>query len=330
MKKYLIIGVLAMVLLVAASVGYAYELGTRDMVTGAGRATVAKPARTYTKQITAPGVLNQSNTEYVLMNDVVANGTAFTIQGSNITLNLNGKKVTYLNANASTAYGVKIDGYARNNIAIVNGTIQQGAGTCSGNQNGYGCNPLYAYDSWGLELGGLDITWRAADTGGIYLHWGGKANIHHNTLNDLGSTVVNRHQGIDVIKAANHANSVISHNLIKRARHRGIMSGPSNKVYNNDVYIDSVVTNSTGVSINSGEAHHNRIYGKGVHPIGIWPGNNVKVYSNYVEVQNTKWGSEYGDTGSAGLRMTWGNNNVEVMYNTFIVKASNNYNGTGV
>ncbi|MFZ5996517.1 MAG: hypothetical protein ACOYW7_04875, partial [Nitrospirota bacterium] len=106
MKKYLLSSVLVIILFMAASFGYAYDLGTRDMVIGAGAATVAKPARANVKYITAPGVLNQSDTEYVLMNDIVASGTAFTIQGSNITLNLNGKRVVYGNVSGTPAYGV--------------------------------------------------------------------------------------------------------------------------------------------------------------------------------------------------------------------------------
>ncbi|MEW5745900.1 MAG: hypothetical protein AB1805_10760 [Nitrospirota bacterium] len=322
-----------------------YELGTKEMVTGAGAATVPKPARTYTKQITAPGVLNQSNTEYVLMNDVVANGTAFTIQGSNITLNLNGKKVTYLNANASTAYGVHIDGYSRSNVAILNGTIQQGAGSCSGNQNGYGCNPLYAYETFFIEVGGLDITWRAADTGGIYLHWGGSiggAHVHHNTLNDQGTVVTNRHQGVAAIRAGTIIGSRIHHNLIKRTRHIGIGLGNSSEAYNNEITIDSCATNSFGVvcgPVSNFVVYHNKIAGMGEHPIGIAclgdqsvtpPAacSNGTIYSNYTETQNTKTSAEYGNAGSAGFRTTWGADNIEVMYNTFVVKAGN-YNNTG-
>src|SRR4029077_20714917 len=41
------------------------------------------------------GTLSQPNTVYVLQNDVSAPGTCFSIQGSFITLNLNGHTVTY-------------------------------------------------------------------------------------------------------------------------------------------------------------------------------------------------------------------------------------------
>ncbi|MFO0752650.1 MAG: hypothetical protein U0411_04915 [Thermodesulfovibrionales bacterium] len=334
MKKSLfsLMVVLSLLLPLAATKSFgAYDLGTKDMVTGAGVATVAKPARSKTVNLTAPATLNQSDTEYVLQNDIVANGTAFTIQGSNITLNLNGHKITYCNSNSSTAYGVFVDGSARSNVAVVNGKIVQGSGSCSG-QSGVGvnCNPIYAYETYGMEIGGVDISYRAADTHGIYLQWGKDANVHNNSVQDLGTAVSDRHQGIDAVRAGNVTNATMHHNLVK-TRQVGIRVGTGGTVYNNEVTINSQVTNSVGISLQTGSAHHNKVYGYGVHPIAFWPDHDSQVYSNYAEVQNTLSGAEYGDTGSACLRMTWGTgNNSEIMYNTFIVNASANYNGTGV
>ncbi len=334
MKKFLFGWVFFLGLLLSLSterVHAAYDLGTKDMAIGAGVAAVEKPARAKTVNITAPGTLNQSDTEYVLMNDIVANGTAFTIQGSNITLNLNGHSIVYLNQNASQAYGVLIDGAARSNIAIVNGKITQGGGNCSGQAGvGKNCNPIYGFETFGLEIGGLEISYRANNTHGIFLHWGKSAHIHHNSLQDLGTSVTDRHQGIDAIRAGNLSGSRVHHNIVK-TRQVGIRIGTNGEIYNNEVTINSQVTNSVGLSIQSGSIHHNKVHGYGVHPIGIWPDHDAKVYSNYAEVQNTKSGSEYGDTGAACLRMTWGTgDNSEIMYNTFIVNASDSYNGTGV
>ncbi|MCC6347521.1 MAG: carboxypeptidase regulatory-like domain-containing protein, partial [Nitrospirales bacterium] len=120
------------------------------------------------------------------------------------------------------------------------------------------------------------------------------------------------------------------HHTIVRTRQGGIRVGEGGEVYNNEVHIDSRVTNSVGVSAASGMIHHNKVFGSGVHPIGIWPGRNGKVFSNYVEVRSTRKGDEYGDTGAACLRMTWGTGEgVEVMYNTFLLRASRDHKGTG-
>ncbi|HEX8947405.1 MAG TPA: hypothetical protein VF790_00510, partial [Dissulfurispiraceae bacterium] len=73
-----------------------YDFGNKDMVLNAGAQTVTPPKRSNTEyinptwELTQPWVLSHEDTEYVLMNDVVADGTAFIITGSNITLNLNG------------------------------------------------------------------------------------------------------------------------------------------------------------------------------------------------------------------------------------------------
>jgi hypothetical protein len=79
--------------------------------------------------------------------------------------------------------------------------------------------------------------------------------------------------------------------------------------------------------------HHNKVFGVGEHPVGfglIAGAANGSVFSNYVEVQNTQHSAEYGDTGSSCIRMTWGTDNVEVSFNTFIIHAEEDYRGTGV
>jgi hypothetical protein len=50
----------------------------------------------------APYVLNQANTTYVLATDVKTSGTAFVVAAANVTLNLNGHTVTYGNSSALT------------------------------------------------------------------------------------------------------------------------------------------------------------------------------------------------------------------------------------
>lgn len=310
------------------------QLGTKDMVTKAGVCSVVVPKRNRMVQISTAGRLTEPHTEYVLVDDIVAEGTGFIVEASNITLNLNGHVVKYLTTDANTAaYGISIPGYHKQDIAIVNGSIVQGDGKCKGSQHGIGCNPIYDYDSSSIEIGGVEINYKTPDTSGIHLHWTKSSHIHHNTITDRGDKVSNRHQGISAIEASRGGKSsthVIHHNLIEGARQIGIRAGARSEVHDNEIHIESVVTNSTGIAVVGGLIHNNKIWGRGVHPIGLWPGNDTKVYSNYVVVQNTKSGSEYGDTGAACLRMTWGNDNVEVMYNTLILHAEKDYNGSGI
>ena len=126
--------------------------------------------------------------------------------------------------------------------------------------------------------------------------------------------------------------------MIVKTRHIGIRSGKDSQIYNNDITIDSRNTNSTGIAGDAGvshpnggsaQIHHNRIVGRGVHPIGIWPGSDCEVYDNFVDVQSTRSGEEYGDTGAACFRILWATN-VKVYNNHFYLRAEENYNNTGV
>lgn len=299
----------------------------RDRVVTAGARPITLPKRTKRVIVTAPGRLSQPDTEYVLEQDLTADGTGFSIEASGVTLNLNGHTLTYLDKPALTAvFGVHIPGYHRKDITIANGRILQGAGAAATKVS---CPVIYDYDASGIEIGGLEMVYQTPDTSGILLHWVSDARIHDNTITDQGSIVTNRHQGVAVIEANRGGKSMrhtVTGNLIKGARHNGIRAGAKSEIRGNDISIDSRVTNSCGISA-AGVISQNRIIGGGVHPIGIWPGSNVKVVDNYVEVQNTRRGDEYGDTGAACLRMTWGNDNVEVMNNTFILHAGINNKG---
>jgi hypothetical protein len=292
------------------------------------------PKRKNIRVVSSPGELIEADVEYRLEQDIEAVGTAFTIKASRVTLNLNGYTVTYLSdSTLKEAFGVHVPGYHKNDIAIVNGTIRQGDGECRGNVIGLGCNPVYASDVQNLLISGLEISYRAPDTSAVMLHWSSSAEVCFNSIHDMGSVVSNRHQGIAVIEAfrgGTETRHKIHHNLVSGARHIGIRAGTESLVFNNDIRGESKATNSFAISIASGQIYDNRIIGRGVHPIGIWPGNNTKIYRNYVEVQNTARGNEYGDTGASCLRMTWGNDNIEVMNNTFILKAEMNYLNSGV
>jgi len=301
---------------------------------GAGKALFKDyPVRKKIKTISAPGLLTENDTEYRLEQDVVASGTAFVIKASRVTLNLNGHRVSYLDKGEhKDAYGVHIPGYNWTDIAVVNGSIHQGQGTCSGSAGGIGCNPVYSYDAKNVLIAGLDVSYRTAETSGIVLHWNSDSEVCHNTVDDKGNVVKNRHQGVAAIEAnrgGRASRQKIHHNLVRGARQIGIRSGTDSDVYQNEVHSESVVTNSIALAASGGAVHDNKVFGQGVHPIGIWPGSNIKVYGNYVEIQSTARGDEYGDTGAACLRMTWGNDNVDVFGNTLILNAEENYQNSG-
>ncbi|EPR37236.1 hypothetical protein dsx2_1179 [Desulfovibrio sp. X2] len=292
----------------------------RDTPMDVGQKMVEPRKRSHRVVVTAPGVLDKDDTEYVLESDIHAPGTGFSIKGRRITLNLNGHTVFY--NEKEDGYGVALDTWWQNDVEVINGTIEQGAANGHGNQNGIGCNPVHTLSGKGNRLAGLHIVWSGDDIDGMYIQYHDGLEVVYNTLTDKGSGLTNRHQGLDALRVNGGTKVVVRHNLIERARHHGIAIATTDPVVEgNEVHVDSVGTNSIGVYAGSGVIRGNKIFGKGTHPIGIWPGRGVKVVGNYVEVQNTTQSPEYKDPGSAGLRMTWGTNeDVEAWANIFYVR----------
>lgn len=306
--------------------------GIRDMDLGAGVSEVPVPKRKSRVEISAPGELKAPDTEYVLKNDIAADGTAFTISADRVTLNLNGHRVLYnvkpSSEGPKSVYGVAVPQYGHKDIAIVNGTIEQGQGNGSGNETGWGHNPIHAVGVYGLEIGGINAIYSGDSVTGFFLHLCYSSDVHHNTVEDRGKVVINRHQGLDAIRLEGKG-AKFHHNVIKRCRHRAFNIGNDTEVFNNEIHIESHATNSYGVMayrVKDFSIHHNRISGVGEHPIGVGAvsgSENGTIYSNYIEVQNTAKSSEYGSAGSAAVRMTWGTDKVEVYGNTLIVRANN-------
>jgi hypothetical protein len=79
---------------------------------------VGRVAGAQTINVTACGCLNQANTDYVLQNDVVSDGSCFAIAGQNISLDLNGHTITYDNMAP---------------IAVPNGDFEEGTGAAATN-----------------------------------------------------------------------------------------------------------------------------------------------------------------------------------------------------
>lgn len=299
-------------------------LGDLDMVTGAGQSGVAVPARANIIELDAdiatPYDLSQPDTEYRLTGDILSSTTAFTVSASKITLNLNNHTITYGTENAvnGNSYGITVTVDRPDDLAIVNGRIVQGSGSCSGIEYGLGCNPIsFEKPPLSSEIAGLEIIYHSPDSVALYAHWGSNMHIHHNRIEDKGDVVDHRSSVNAVISAVRGENDIVHHNLIVDSRQTAIIIGESGEAYNNEIYINSSVTNSAGISLNSGNIYNNKIFGAGFHPIGIWPSDNVSVYSNYVEVEHTRSGEEYENPHAACLRMTWGNDGVEILCNHF-------------
>ena len=294
----------------------------------------------YTDAVPVPGdlpgppfVLDRANTTYVVTEDITAPLAGFDIKADGVTLDLDGHTVTYnarpaerpddwpVRAYRENDHGVKVT-VRGGRVRILGGTIRQGAGNNSGTAVGIGCNPVYV-GSAAVEMAGVELVWAGADISGAFFHWNTGNHVHHCIFDDRGTVVSNRHQTISSIDGNSWGD--YDHNLVKSTRQQGLQGCVAGAY--NEIYVDSQATNAFGMvgSSKAGkpiEIAHNRIIGIGQHPVGIAmfkqfpPGSSV--HNNYVEVKCTRSGQEYGYTGSACFRTTWGADYLDVHDNIFI------------
>jgi hypothetical protein len=281
-----------------------------------------------------PYVLDKRGATYVLTRDLTFPSGGLEIAADGIMLDMDGHTLVYndrkytgpkewsrrVYRKQSHDFGINVT--AKGRVRILNGRIVQGRGASSGTAVGIGCNPVYA-GAAAVEMAGVEVVWSGADVSGLFLHWGAGSHVHHCVFDDRGRVVTNRHQAISTIDG--NVWGKYDHNLVKRTRQQGLMGAA--KAHHNEVYIDSCATNAFGIvgsakSPEPVEIAHNRIIGIGEHPVGVAMFKAYKpgtaVHHNLVEVKCTRSGSEYGYTGSACFRTTWGADNLDVHDNKFI------------
>jgi hypothetical protein len=267
---------------------------------------------------------NQSNTKYVLQGDVTANASAIQVDGNYIIIDLNGHTVTY-NQNA-TGSGIKLNqDYNKHHLAVVNGSIVQGADACEGDLNGHGCNPITMYMSQEIDSGNcsrgsacdmtqnfgassqyahianLYVKTKGKDVSGIDLR-GNYPIVEHVTVEDdyEFGTLKFRDFGTKAINILYGAYGSVRHCTVKNARQTGISGADYSKIHDNHVTTRTISTNGPGVAPGLGcEVYSNVIIGRGEHAIGIFcvvkdPGYVTKIYDNEIDVKTTALGNEYG------------------------------------
>jgi hypothetical protein len=311
------------------------------------------PARKYVKQtMVIPGghfpdpyIVAMPDTEYLLTDDVVADGTAIAVRAARVVLNLNGKTITY--NQLKPGEGVTIDKYGSHDVAIINGTIIQGAAQSEGDVHGIGNNPVKSLGVSRLQVAGVTARYGGRDLNGFYLKYVDNGIIENCILEDIWNlgTMKNRHQGKNAIGIGDGA--IIRNNTIVNARQGGIGTGNNSEIYKNTISINSMVTNSAGIGgykAKNIKVHHNTIVGKGEHPLGIAyvseSTDNIEIYNNTIDIQVTRLGTEYGGNPAClnpktpcgnyavGFRTTWGGNNINFHDNTIVVHTDSAYNGT--
>ncbi len=285
-----------------------------------------------------PYFLDTPGATYVLTQDITTPLGAIAIGAGGITLDLDGHTITYNDQPGNfpderwatringpkACWGVMISGSAKEPVRVLNGIVLQGMGNDTGSAVGIGCNPLYAdVLPEGSVIAGVEFVWSGADISGLYLHWGTGGHVHHCVIEDRGTVVSNRHQAISSIEGDGGGHNY-DHNLVKATRHQGLCAAI--KAHHNEIYINSYDTNSIGVLTTNKagpvDVAYNKVFGSGNHPIAfaMYGAYQVgsKLHHNYAEVMCTRRGEEYGWSGSACFRTTWGADGLDVFNNTFI------------
>ena len=300
-----------------------------------------------------PYVLDQSNSVYLVTEDIDADRTAFEIMADNITLDLGGHTITHGNQLINDLDHEKLDksgvGIRRKEkntkqlgIKIVNGIIKQGTAEnnteyfpakrmvhpddarkeklAKNSSRGFSNIELRLCDN--VEIAGVTVEYRWHQTWGMRFEDAfSNYNIHHNICLDKGTQMFNRHgdgtsrsigfrgsaKG-DIGKHDNHVQ--IHHNLIKRVRQNALHM--AQKIYDNEIYVDSWVVNSFAISPhqNNGEVYNNLIFLTGYYGCGIlWATSNLNVHHNFIHMESISTMIERPDKGRR-LIETWGEQDV--------------------
>lgn len=282
---------------------------------------------------TSPHVISTSG-YYLLTGDVTADYTAFEIAADNVTLDLGGHTVVYNDVDyqvsgdfpeyiAYASYGVKAT--YRSGINIHNGTIVQGDGANAGCTASIGYSPVFLRSSSG-EVSGLRVEQCGSQVQGIHLYY--SSNLaRFNIINDRGGEMINRQAPVSALNTNGNAN----HNLILRSRQVGITVSNDREYYDNEIYVDSVCTNSFGLYAYSQSGvtmYENRIFGGGYLMIGIGTVSgcsNIDVTDNFVHLQadepDVRWPEYEVQAGVNGIRQCWGGSDLTYEGNYLICYA---------
>ncbi|MEW6294782.1 MAG: NosD domain-containing protein [Candidatus Diapherotrites archaeon] len=307
-----------------------------------------------TQYINSCRALDQPNTTYVLTQDVSSADSCFFVYGDNITLDLNGHKITYATGskqNSCSTYIGTVSGnichYAvynsdnpttipdtpapyngrwnlmANNFTLKNGIIGQGNGGASHSTAIY-------WASSNAEFANLTVTVNGNDSDNLYTT--GSNHIHHNNFINESTVVTNRHQGREVIYSSG-TDSLIHDNKIVGGPQNGIRTGSflarsTAKIYRNDIRHNAVVTNPYGITVllaDNYEVYDNNIIPVNGRGIMLWESHYGKIYNNYIEVKDLPNGEYAQGLQSTGIRLRQGASYNKIYNNTIIAIAGEPY-----
>ncbi len=279
--------------------------------------------------------LTEANKTYILTEDIISDGTGIEIAKENITLDLDGHKVSYINDPATLKdpknrkHGILI---SASGAKIKNGVVEQRkAKTLYSGRYG-----SYALASFGrakkTEVCGMSVTVSQCSTYPLsFINSNADLDIHHNYFYSTVNIIYDRHYpGNDIIRAdVSAGENKIHHNICYNGPHKGISlrgSGGKKEIFSNDIKHDQGYVN--GYAINCGsnlKVYNNRITsnGRGMHIAGAKT-RDVEVYENYFNLtQSTdydnrgrEWRHYYGEL--HGIKLENCGTGVKVHHNKVI------------
>ncbi|MCF6332321.1 MAG: hypothetical protein L3J11_03475 [Draconibacterium sp.] len=276
-----------------------------------------------------PYLLDLPNSVYVVTEDIIADHTAFEIKANNITLDLGGHTIVHGNQLINdldhellqkSGVGIRRKGSSKQSgIRIFNGTLKQGV--AENNTKYYAAKKMVHPDEarkkilkknmnqglsniefsfcGNVEIAGVTAEYRWNQTWGMrFENAYGKYNIHHNICLDKGTQMFSRHgaggaRSIGFIGFAQRdINSEdnefdIHHNLIKRTRQNGL--NVAQRIYENEIYVDSWVVNSFAISPygQRAQVYGNQIFLTGYYACGIlWATRDLNVHHNFIHMES--------------------------------------------
>ena len=173
--------------------------------------------------VSSPGVLDRTGETYRLVQDVVADGTAFSIRGSDITFDLNGHTITYNDSpSEQPVAGVHIDSLS-DRIRVTNGYIVQGGGL---SLNSHAIVMMGGGSVQGPSIFSYLVIRTYADaTGGIHASHDfsfRKSSIHHVYIRSTGNATSTAGDGVTGIYISSDVGEIsVTDNVIVDS-HRGI------------------------------------------------------------------------------------------------------------
>lgn len=272
----------------------------------------------------SPYVANQSYTRYVLQGDITADSSGIEVAASFVIVDLNGYTITY--NEVSPGEGVVVSAWNKTHIAVVNGSIIQGAARSPSTTYARGNSPISTYSSRLLQSVAVPnfyvantylYTW-GSDGAGIVVASSNSVFEENTIVDDYGTgPFLNRTAGVAALTpdlGIIVTNVTARYNTIINAKHRGIQVGSDSQVYQNKISMLSLDTNSYGVFAwkkSNVKIYNNTMVLYGVAPIGVGIMNDgttpsltgIEIYDNDIFAKTTMLHTEYpGGNNAVGIR----------------------------